>query len=101
MRTLCILGGEPLADENLQDVSLLIGWCKHEFPDLKVYLWTGYTIEELEERCDRTLVTILHNITCLIDGRFELEHRDTTLALRGSPNQRIIMMEDYYAKKDT
>ena len=45
MRSLSILGGEPLADENLEDVMNLIGWCKLDYPDLKIYLWTGYTIE--------------------------------------------------------
>ena len=96
MRSLSILGGEPLADENLEDVMNLIGWCKLDYPDLKIYLWTGYTMEELEKRDNRTLDHILHNITCLIDGRYEQDKRDTTLALRGSSNQRIIMMEDYF-----
>ena len=100
MRTLCILGGEPLCKENIDDVKRLIGWCKLDYPDLKVYVWTGYTIEELEARDDADVNCILHNITCLIDGRYIQELRDTTLPLRGSSNQRIIMMEDYYGKRD-
>ena len=95
MRTLSILGGEPLANENLAAVIALIGWCKQDFPDLKVYVWTGYTIEELEARDDADVKAVLRNITCLIDGRYEQDKRDTTLPLRGSSNQRIIMMEDY------
>ncbi len=95
MRTLCILGGEPLCNENLGDVLRLIGWCKLDYPDLKIYVWTGYTIEELEARDDDDIMAVLRNITCLIDGRYEQEKRDTTLPLRGSSNQRIIMMEDY------
>lgn len=96
MRSLSILGGEPLADENLEDVMNLIGWCKLDYPDLKIYLWTGYTMEELEKRDNPTLDNILHNITYLIDGRYEQDKRDTTLPLRGSSNQRIINMEKYY-----
>lgn len=99
MRTLSILGGEPLADENLADVLNLIGWCKLDYPDLKIYLWTGYTIEELEAREDEDVNKILKNITCLIEGRYEQDKRDTTLPLRGSSNQRIIMMEDYWNGK--
>ena len=95
MRTLSILGGEPLANENLAAVISLIGWCKLEYPDLKIYVWTGYTIEELEARDDADVKAVLRNITCLIDGRYEQDKRDTTLPLRGSSNQRIIMMEDY------
>ena len=99
MRTLSILGGEPLAEENIIDVLNLIGWCKLDYPNLKIYLWTGYTIEELEARDDVLVNKILRNITCLIEGRYEQDKRDTTLPLRGSSNQRIIMMEDYWRGK--
>ena len=71
MRTLSILGGEPLNEENIGDVLNLIGWCKLDYPDLKVYVWTGYTIEELEARDDADVRAVLKNITCLIDGRYE------------------------------
>jgi len=96
MRTLSILGGEPLCDENLGDVMRLIGWCKLDYPDLKIYVWTGYTLEELEARDDEDVRTILRNITCLIDGRYEQDKRDITLPLRGSSNQRVI----YFDKKE-
>jgi anaerobic ribonucleoside-triphosphate reductase activating protein len=99
MRTLSILGGEPLNEENIGDVLNLIGWCKLDYPDLKIYVWTGYTIEELEARDDDDVRAVLRNITCLIDGRYEQDKRDTTLPLRGSSNQRIIMMEDYFHDK--
>ena len=39
---------------------------------------------------------VLRNITCLIEGRYEEDKRDTTLPLRGSSNQRVIMMENYH-----
>ncbi len=96
MRTLSILGGEPLNEENIGDVLNLIGWCKLDYPDLKIYVWTGYTIEELEARDDDDVRAVLRNITCLIEGRYEQDKRDTTLPLRGSSNQRIIMMENYH-----
>jgi anaerobic ribonucleoside-triphosphate reductase activating protein len=99
MRTLSILGGEPLCDENLFAVKQLIGWCKTDYPDLKVYVWTGYTIEELEARDDADVNAILHNINYLIDGRYEEDKRDITLPLRGSSNQRIINMEKYYGEQ--
>ena len=95
MRTLCILGGEPLCNENLGDVLRLIGWCKLDYPDLKIYVWTGYTLEELEERDDDDVRAVLRNITFLIDGRYKQDKRDTTLPLRGSSNQRILYMGDY------
>ena len=101
MRTLCILGGEPLNDENIGDVLNLIGWCKLDYPDLKIYVWTGYTIEELEARDDADVNTILYMTDYLIEGRYVQELRDTTLPLRGSSNQRIIKMEDYWREKQS
>lgn len=99
MRSLSILGGEPLNEENLGATLDLIGWCKLDYPNLKIYVWTGYTIEELEARDDEDVRKVLKNITCLIEGRYEQDKRDTTLPLRGSSNQRIIMMEDYWRVK--
>ena len=93
MRTLSILGGEPLCDENIATVEVLISWCKEKFPDLKVYVWTGYTIEELKARKLDIIDKLFSEIDCLIDGRYEQDKRDTTLPLRGSSNQRIIYME--------
>ena len=95
-RKLSILGGEPLCNENLIAVNTLINWCLQDNPDLEIYLWTGYTFEELLER-ERTfpiITEILNKITCLIDGRYEQDKRDTTLPLRGSSNQRIIYLKE-------
>lgn len=77
----------------------LIGWCKLDYPNLKVYLWTGYTLEELEKRDNKAVYTVLHMLNYLIDGRYEEDKRDTTLPLRGSSNQRIINMEEYFRDK--
>ena len=74
---------------------------KLDYPDLKIYVWTGYTIEELEARDNENVRAVLRNITCLIEGRYVQELRDTTLPLRGSSNQRIIMMEDYWREKQS
>ena len=94
-RRLSILGGEPLCNENLFDVALLISYIKQLYPDTKIYLWSGYTYEELLERekTDAMLQHILELIDVLIDGRYEQDKRDITLPLRGSSNQRIIYME--------
>ena len=95
-RRLSILGGEPLEDDNIPAVSQLIEICKFDHPDLKIYLWSGYTIEELQDRVKNNpiLQNILNKIDYLIDGQFILEQRDITLPLRGSSNQRIIKMHE-------
>lgn len=92
-RRLSILGGEPLNPENRAAVANLIQVCKDTYPNLIIYVWTGYTIYELREENDSNINYILNNINCLIDGRFEIDKRDTTLPLRGSSNQNI-----YYFK---
>lgn len=89
-RTLCIMGGEPLCDRNIFLTALLIQQVKAKYPNQKIYLWTGYTYEELVKRHDNKTKYVLSNIDCLIDGPFVEELRDTTLQMRGSSNQRII-----------
>ena len=88
MRNLSILGGEPLCKENVPSVDKLISECKKVYPDLVVYIWSGYTFAELKTRWeDEPLIYhILHECNTLIDGRYEQEKRDTTLYLRGSSN---------------
>ena len=93
-RKLSILGGEPLCKENRQDVAILIHNIHSMLHDVKIYVWTGYTIEELFALHDPWIDYILENIECLIDGRYEQDKRDITLPLRGSSNQRIIYLNE-------
>lgn len=86
-RNFSILGGEPFAPQNMPDVYEIIFKVKQKFPNIKVYVWSGYTLEELQEMY---LPKLLDNVDVLIDGRFLLAERDITLKLRGSKNQRIL-----------
>ena len=89
-RSLCILGGEPLHPSNVNLTSTVILSAKAKYPDLKIYVWTGYIYEELLNRDDDNTKFILNNITALIDGPYIESKRDITLKMRGSSNQRII-----------
>lgn len=93
-RNLSIMGGEPLCQENLFLTSLIINYVKERLPDIKIYVWTGYTYEQLLDRHEQKLKWILNNIDYLIDGPFILAERDITLAMRGSRNQRILNMKE-------
>lgn len=101
-RNLSIMGGEPLCEENIFLVSLVILSVKEQFPDIKIYVWTGYTYEDLQIRSqlEPKIKTILDNIDYLIDGPFILEERDITLAMRGSRNQRILDMKEMRNKNE-
>ena len=63
---------------------------RNTFPNIKIYIWTGYTIEHLQKLNDSEINCILTNIDVLIDGPFVQAERDITLELRGSRNQRIL-----------
>ena len=92
-RKFCIMGGEPLCDENLFFTHLIVSEIRRRIPTQEIYLWTGYTIEQLRERQNINLKYILSNIDYLIDGPFIKELRDVRLPMRGSSNQNIIKME--------
>lgn len=89
-RPLCILGGEPLCNENLFLTNLLVSTVREKSPHTKILIWTGYTYEELEKIGSPHMKNILANVNTIIDGPYIQEERDVTLKMRGSRNQRII-----------
>ncbi|WP_440971896.1 anaerobic ribonucleoside-triphosphate reductase activating protein [Megamonas funiformis] len=79
-----ILGGEPLSQYNLNTVTKLCVNFKENFPDKTIWLWTGYTLEDIKE------LSILKYIDVLIDGQFKQDEYEYGLPWRGSRNQRIL-----------
>lgn len=92
-RSLCILGGEPLCEENEFLTHLVIKTAKDKVPNLKVYIWTGYLYEQLKKSNSNHIKNILSMVDCIIDGPYVEEERDITLPMRGSRNQRIIYLD--------
>lgn len=90
-RNLSILGGEPLCKENQHFVFLLVKVVREVYPDIKIFLWTGYYLENVPKNIYTDF--ILKNVNVIIDGPFIEEERDITLKLRGSKNQRILTKE--------
>ena len=88
-RNLCIMGGEPLCPENQFLTNLIINSVKEKLPDTKIYLWTGYYLEDLDMSNNR-IKSILEQVDCLIDGPYDKTKRDVSLFMRGSSNQRIL-----------
>lgn len=86
-----ILGGEPLEYKNLFELSCLINKIKSTYPHIKIWMWTGFLLEDLEEKSltNPYLDYVLSNIDVLVDGPFIQEEKDITLKWRGSRNQRI------------
>jgi anaerobic ribonucleoside-triphosphate reductase activating protein len=88
-RNFSILGGEPLCPENSKLILEILNAVRSAYPNIKIFLWTGEILSNLLSSKDSVVSSILDKIDVLIDGPFEKENRDFTLALRGSSNQRI------------
>lgn len=91
-RNLSIMGGEPLCEENQFLTYLIINEVRKYYPQIKIYIWTGYTLETLPK--NSRIKQILELTDYLIDGPYIDELRDITLKMRGSSNQRIISLKD-------
>ena len=100
-----ILGGEPLETINLKELLALIENIEVLRPDIKIWIYTGYTYEQLQERIkknkdDYYLEPILRLADVLVDGPFIQEKKDLTLAFKGSSNQRVIDLQKTHAAND-
>lgn len=81
---LTLSGGDPLAPYNRAEVALLIKQIKKLFPEKTIWLYSGYKWEEILSWAG------LRYCDVVVDGEFEIENKDISLAFRGSKNQRII-----------
>ena len=82
---LTLSGGDPLHPANTKGVLKLIKRVKAECVGKDIWLWTGYTLAELNTE-QQEIVDLLD---VLIDGKFVQELADPNLAWRGSSNQVI------------
>lgn len=64
---------------------------KSECPDLNVWIYSGFTYEEILQ--DETMKELLNLCDVLVDGLYIDELRDITLQFKGSSNQRIIRLD--------
>ena len=93
---LTVLGGEPLDPLNTNGVNFLLELVSMGINREKknIWLYTGYTWDELMDRIfkngDTELRSILEYVDVLVDGRFIEEEKDISLVFRGSRNQNII-----------
>ena len=91
-RSLAIMGGEPLCEQNIFLTLLVVKTIKEKYPDVKIYIWSGYTYDYLISHIATNLhlKQILDYADFLIDGPYVEELRDISLPMRGSSNQKII-----------
>ena len=83
---LSISGGEPFCQPKpLYELGKMI---KQKGNTVMVY--SGYTLEQLEEMDDIWVKKLLSIADILVDGPYVEELRDLTLQFRGSSNQRVV-----------
>lgn len=99
---LSILGGEPFEKENQPEVLKLVARAKKECPDKSVWIYSGFTFEELlggSRASGQTAEEILKLADVLVDGRFDKTKKNISLKFRGSENQRIIDLKPSLLQK--
>lgn len=77
-------GGEPFLQSN--EMAPLAEKLKQAGKN--IWCYTGYRYEELIQ--DHTHLLLLKQLDILVDGRFEINKLNLSLAFKGSSNQRII-----------
>lgn len=65
-----------------------LAWRIHKELGKTVWCYTGYLWENVI--AEPKFANLLRNIDILVDGRFVMAQRDTSLRFKGSANQRII-----------
>lgn len=83
-------GGDPLAPFNESEVSNICYYVKHLALGKTIWVYTGYTYEELLERKSVFTNDILAKADILVDGEYKKDLRNVNLKWRGSSNQRVI-----------
>ncbi|HIV33793.1 MAG TPA: anaerobic ribonucleoside-triphosphate reductase activating protein [Candidatus Blautia intestinigallinarum] len=77
-------GGDPLHPANVDEVTALAREIRCRYPDKTIWLYTGYTWDEIESW------EIVKYLDVVIDGKFVSALQDVTLPWRGSSNQKVI-----------
>ena len=108
IKRISLLGGECLADENLDGVLNLVNRFRLLLPEKTIWLYTGYewehifdqgyhyhplTVEKLSIGRWRRQ-KIVKQCDVLIDGRYIDSLRDVSLKWKGSSNQRVINVQE-------
>ena len=89
-RGLSLSGGDPLHPHNVPSILKLVQRIRTECPGKDIWLWTGYTLEELSEM----QWEIIRLIDGLVDGKYVEALRDPSLVWRGSSNQIVYEIKD-------
>ena len=105
IKRVSFLGGECLADQNLDEVLKLVQEISISYPEKTIWLYTGYELSEIIKQEQYEKVSEIPNIwskrweiikqcDVLVDGEYIDEQKDLTLKWRGSKNQHVINVKE-------
>lgn len=87
-----ITGGEPF--EQSKELSSLCEWLSDKVSkDILVY--TGYTLQQLKDKCDKDVNRLLSQIAALVDGEY-IEELNRGNRIKGSENQKLYVLRPQY-----
>ena len=84
IKRLTLSGGDPLFLGNRDEITNIVRKVKKNFPNIKIWCYTGYLWEEVKD------LPCMDYIDVLVDGEFKIDLKDITLPFCGSSNQRVI-----------
>ena len=94
---LSILGGEPFELQNQVALLPLIEKVSRMDINRNIWMYTGFTYDKDlipgGKRYTNVTDKILDTIDVLVDGQFDINKKNISLAFRGSENQRILDMK--------
>ncbi|WP_370276216.1 anaerobic ribonucleoside-triphosphate reductase activating protein [Exiguobacterium sp. SH5S4] len=85
-----ISGGDPFFQSNA--LSGLVKELRER--DYDIWVYTGYTFDELKNMGSQDVDSILASINALVDGRFVESLKCPLIQYRGSSNQKILHLKD-------
>ncbi len=105
VKGISILGGEPWELSNQAVLFPFMQKIKEKFPDKTIWIYSGYTLEELMDYNNKQCHSVITNrmlqlVDILIDGEFVVDEKDLNLRFRGSRNQRIIDVQKTLASNE-
>jgi anaerobic ribonucleoside-triphosphate reductase activating protein len=81
---LTLSGGDPLFPGNRSAIDALVREVKEKYPGKTIWLYTGYSWEEIKS------LPLIQYVDIVVDGKFVESLKDNKLHWRGSSNQRVI-----------
>ena len=90
-------GGDPLHPANVNGVLELIEEIKQKYHDKTIWLYTGYTWEQLFDSNNKPYSKrgeVVQNVDVIVDGMFVQNLLDVNYPWAGSRNQRVILVQE-------